>query len=146
MTVKSYLTNNYCAYKYDAGEDYYGELKLENFVPTYDKWCLGCTDVYKPATKKCSKCKSVYFCSKECQLKCWPIHKKHCKRDLFTLCITCGRLDPKIKCSDCELPNVDNCFSGSCPVKFCSEECKDKIFAMHKEHDCEYFSKTFGSS
>ena len=75
----SYTTNNNFAYKYDKGEDYEGELKILNFVPTYDKWCLTCG--YKDARKRCSKCKSVYFCDRKCQTKAWNIHKKHCDRD-----------------------------------------------------------------
>jgi hypothetical protein len=29
--------------------------------------------------KLCSRCKIVSYCSRECQLKDWPDHKKHCK-------------------------------------------------------------------
>ena len=60
-----YQTNNNFAYKFDTQTDYETELKVYNFVPTYDKWCLGCTN--KNANYKCSDCKAVYFCGKECQ-------------------------------------------------------------------------------
>ena len=64
----SYLTNNRFAYKYDRDnkipED---EMKIFNFVPTYDKWCLYCDS--KDCLLRCSKCKYVFFCNKECQKK-----------------------------------------------------------------------------
>ena len=39
--------------------------------------CFNCG--IENATKKCSKCKSVWFCSKECQIIGWKEHKKDCK-------------------------------------------------------------------
>ena len=126
-----YQTNNNFAYKFDTQTDYETELKLYNFVPTYDKWCLGCTN--KNANFKCSDCKAVYFCGKECQKKCWRIHKKHCKRNLFALCSTCGSKTTVLKCD-------------KCPVKFCSIECKNKIYKDHLDFDCKYFHETFGEN
>ena len=38
--------------------------------------CFNCG--IENATKKCSKCKSVWFCSKECQVIGWKEHKKDC--------------------------------------------------------------------
>ncbi|XP_055904700.1 zinc finger MYND domain-containing protein 10 homolog [Eupeodes corollae] len=32
----------------------------------------------KVAEKKCSKCKTIYYCSRQCQLDDWPNHKKQC--------------------------------------------------------------------
>ena len=29
--------------------------------------------------RKCSRCRLVYYCSKDCQAKNWPIHKSYCK-------------------------------------------------------------------
>ena len=126
-----YITNNNFAYKYDTNADYDNEMKLYNFVPTYDKWCLGCTN--KNAKYKCSDCKSVYFCGRECQKKCWKVHKKHCKRNLFSICMACGNNNISIKCDDC-------------PVKYCSEKCKKEFHITHKEFDCDYFNKTFGKN
>ena len=64
-----FLTNNNFAYKYDANDNPDSELKIFNFVPTYDTWRLGCSN--KSAEHRCSTCKSVYFCSIKCQKKCW---------------------------------------------------------------------------
>ena len=37
---RCYLTNNNFAYKYDSGINPESDLKILNFVPTYDEWCL----------------------------------------------------------------------------------------------------------
>lgn len=31
------------------------------------------------AVKKCAKCEKVYYCTRECQVKHWPVHKEHCR-------------------------------------------------------------------
>lgn len=124
---KNYLSNNRYAYHHDkfslTSDSKYkilrdNEMKTHNFVPTYDKWCLFCN----------TGCKTIYFCSKKCQLAAWSIHKNHCKRDQFMLCSFCGSETPDSKCE-------------SCPVKFCTC-CKDKIY---KEYDCNYFASAFNS-
>ena len=153
---RCYNADNYFAYKYEIYlksidqsnssdesisqanyDEYMMFMKIQNFVPCYDKWCLHCGDRYN-SNNRCSGCKSVYYCSSECQKKSWKIHQKHCPRDLFALCMTCGSktkvdnklLDASIKC--------DNC-----PVTFCSETCKDRLYDPHVSYDCEYFAKTF---
>jgi len=37
---------------------------------------IGCKN---EATLRCSRCKNIWYCCKECQVKHWPIHKKQCK-------------------------------------------------------------------
>lgn len=131
-----YQTNNRFAYKFDVSNSIPDdELKTDNFVPTYDKWCLYCDN--KSARFKCSRCKFVYFCSKSCQKKSWKIHKKHCGRDLFILCIYCGSENPTIKCE-----------KEGCKVKYCSLKCKNEIHRAHLDCDCDNFirlSKSSGS-
>lgn len=128
-----YKTDNYFAYIVDSRrEDFKQHIKVFNFVPTYDRWCLFCGDKdWKK--KRCSKCKSVYFCNSTCQRKAWRIHKVHCGRDLFVLCASCGQYatNDVLKCD-------------TCPVKFCNEKCKKDIFGDHKEFDCTYFTKMWG--
>ena len=142
-----YLSNNNFAYKWDIKDnlpsrtsttrslatpvEWKSDMKTGNFVPTYDTWCLYCNNHY--AKSRCSRCHAVYFCDRQCQQKAWPIHKKHCGRDLFLICITCGSsdsVDTFLKCSEC-------------PVKFCSQICKSKLFKAHKDFDCTYFQKVF---
>lgn len=136
---KCYLTDNNFAYNKDIYDENPSDenleyvmrnLKVFNFVPTYDNECLYCDN--KSPLNRCIDCHSVYFCNTECQRKAYPIHKKHCGRNLFLLCANCGSA-LKEKIFSCE----------NCPVKFCSEKCKTQLIADHKEYDCEYFGKTF---
>lgn len=128
MIASCYKTNNNFAYKYDKGESYWSEMKTENYVPSYDHWCLACPS--RAARQRCSKCKSVYFCDEKCQRAAWKIHKKHCGRNLFQICIVCGK-DGVMKCENC-------------PVKFCSEVCKKRIYKLHREIDCDNLKRIYG--
>lgn len=126
LIPRCYVTNNRFAYIFDTQGDIETEMKYTNFTPTYDKWCLYCNK--KNVSLRCSVCKFVYFCNQDCQRKAWTIHQKHCKRDLFKICISCGSSIIKLKCDDC-------------PVKFCSLKCKDEIIKPHVEYgDCKKFS------
>lgn len=121
-----YLTNNNFAYKIDAQENWRYELKFYNFVPSCDKYCLFCN--FRYAEKRCSECKSVYFCDERCQKGAWAIHQMHCKRDLFTICINCGASNAILRCK-------------KCPVKFCSIKCKKNIYKDHLKFDCKNLIK-----
>ena len=33
----------------------------------------------KEASKKCSRCRCVFYCDKSCQTQDWPVHKSNCK-------------------------------------------------------------------
>ena len=131
-----YLVDNNFAYKWDikdsqSSKGWVSYMKTTNFVPTYDTWCLYCDN--RNAKSRCAKCHSVYFCDRNCQQKAWNVHKKHCGRDLFSLCITCGsgkNTDAFLKCPEC-------------PVKFCSQVCKSRIFQAHTNFDCSYFKARF---
>jgi hypothetical protein len=43
------------------------------------KTCATCGE--EKASKKCSKCKEVQYCDRECQRLHWFIHKKECNRN-----------------------------------------------------------------
>ena len=44
---------------------------------------MNCKVCKKKATKQCSKCRKVYYCSKKCQKKDWKQHKKNLMYILF---------------------------------------------------------------
>jgi len=125
-----YKTNNRYAYLNDLNKSIpWTEFKIYNFVPTYDKWCLYCDN--KNCSLRCSRCKYVYFCNEQCQNKAWSIHKKHCGRNLFTICITCGNNIIKDQAIHCE--------NEKCKILYCSTKCKDSLHKMHLEFDCGTF-------
>ena len=49
--------------------------------------CIKCC---KPSTKQCSKCRRVWYCSRECQVADWKTHKESCKSLLSQI----GELPP----------------------------------------------------
>lgn len=40
-----------------------------------------CKVCQKAAEKKCGNCSKAFYCSKDCQVKHWPIHKKVCLQE-----------------------------------------------------------------
>ncbi|XP_074106216.1 ankyrin repeat and MYND domain-containing protein 2 [Cotesia typhae] len=56
--------------------------------------CMTCGE--EKATKKCSKCKAVQYCDRECQRLHWFLHKKECAR-VSPSCITAN---PKVTDTD----------------------------------------------
>lgn len=136
--AKCYATDNNFAYAKDlfdeTGDAKYKQLllrdvKLFNFVPTYDQWCLYCG--CKSAAERCSGCHAAYFCDRVCQKRAWRVHKRHCGRPLFARCCTCGTAT---------LPSAPvRC--PSCPVVWCSESCAETLRSAHQEFDCAYFGR-----
>lgn len=53
--------------------DLYSNNNVEGLVEGFK--CGRCT---KEAFKRCSKCKSIWYCSRECQVAHWPEHKATC--------------------------------------------------------------------
>ncbi|XP_063983250.1 zinc finger MYND domain-containing protein 10 [Diachasmimorpha longicaudata] len=52
---------------------------VDKMVATAVRHCASCSEI---ATKKCSKCKSVWYCGRECQVNDWPGHKNKCEEIL----------------------------------------------------------------
>ena len=46
---------------------------------TPGEWEALCDGCGKLATQRCSRCKNVWYCSRECQLKQWKGHKALCE-------------------------------------------------------------------
>ena len=151
---KCYAVDNNFAYKKDVYDRVpsdenrrrmMADVKMFNFVPTYDPWCLTC-DNKQDVTKRCGNCHSVYFCNTLCQRKAWPIHKEHCGRNLFGSCISCGK-----PCSTNDRGHDNDGGNNeplplkcdNCPAKYCSESCKALLQQAHIEFDCEIFAKRF---
>jgi len=42
-------------------------------------WCLKDEDDGEPPFKACAKCRATIYCSRECQVKAWPLHKTTCE-------------------------------------------------------------------
>jgi len=40
-----------------------------------------CGSCSKPGNFRCSRCRVVSYCSKDCQRKAWPIHKNDCNTE-----------------------------------------------------------------
>jgi len=53
-----------------------GMYNIDQFDPLIDT--PKCAKCGKPADKRCSKCKNEWYCSRECQVRSWPAHKKIC--------------------------------------------------------------------
>jgi hypothetical protein len=49
-------------------------------IPLVQPFCQNCKTKDEQHTfKKCGRCRTYYYCSKECQLKNWSHHKQFCK-------------------------------------------------------------------
>lgn len=52
-------------------------LKILNNTKNNSPECAFCNEISK---NHCSKCKKIKYCSKECQISHWKIHKKYCNK------------------------------------------------------------------
>ena len=105
-----------------------------NGTPT--KLCSACGEK-SDTVKKCTACKCVWYCDKECQNKHWKEHKKECKRIKKELVKREGKLDlgteldvgplgkvpPQEECPICLLPLPINeslhCYANCCGKILC---------------------------
>ena len=70
--------NNYLDIIIDQLDKLVDELVIEAADKIHSCHRTNCTE--KGIAGTCSKCQKVYYCSKECQVKHWQIHKKKCKK------------------------------------------------------------------
>ena len=72
------LKENYREDTYKRELDILSEIfdieNLEYFMD--DPKCANCG---KDATNRCSRCKTEWYCGKDCQIKRWKLHKDICK-------------------------------------------------------------------
>ncbi|XP_043277518.1 zinc finger MYND domain-containing protein 10 [Venturia canescens] len=54
-----------------------GAYDMDKLEITEDKLCAFCQE---DASKRCSKCKGVWYCGRECQVKDWTNHKAVCSK------------------------------------------------------------------
>lgn len=104
------------------------------------KNCFQCqkTDSDTEKMYQCSKCKSVYYCSKECQIQHWKKHKKQCQLKLLQRVLIHGDEQEQKKRKDKRIIVVDN---GQHDKKRILELCKEEnikdIIGKHIVKDAE---------
>ena len=99
-------------------------------LPTCE-WCKG------PAGKMCPRCRSSFYCSKECQKRHWKgEHRNHCgtraelkinqsahPAQVNALCELCNRAAPKM-CSRCTT------------TYYCTRECQKRHWKLGHKNQC----------
>eukprot|EP01083_Nonionella_stella_P113511 334660_1 len=63
----------------DSEKEWAKGWHLSAFIP-YQKGEKKCPSCHKLATLRCSRCKTVAYCSRQCQKVDWKLHKKICKK------------------------------------------------------------------
>lgn len=46
----------------------------------YGKGCKICSFCCREACKRCGQCKMFFYCSRECQVEHWNVHKEQCRK------------------------------------------------------------------
>lgn len=86
-----------------------------------------CSLCGKPnAPLACSKCKTEYYCSEQCQALAWPSHKTLCSADSIVSHCNCSHCLKRMRFSDAK-----KC--GRCKGEtYCSRECQLADYPKHK--------------
>ena len=92
---------------------------------------------------RCSKCKSIYYCSKECQAKDWKVegggHKEKCvKTEVSSLDASFIAQASKV-CGSCGYKKIELTACSRClTAYYCSKECQVKDWKEgHHKEDCK---------
>ena len=57
--------------------EYFGQSHTERVKA--ERWCGNCGKKGGESLSTCSRCKSAFYCSKDCQKTHWKVHKLRCK-------------------------------------------------------------------
>ncbi len=87
-----------------------------------------CAICAKPTSTKCSRCKSVYYCGRECQTTGWRSHKTIC--NIPTLSNNSDAAEQKL-CNNCARPADFSCNDCSNGI-YCSETCQVRHWEVHQ--------------
>ena len=114
-----------------------GDLWTVTSAKNFKDPCIVCGTERSRAAQsaKLCPCRDVKYCSRECQIMHWPLHKKNCK--FVAPCIVCG-----------EERSIAAQTVKQCPcrmAKYCSRECQLMDWPLHKTQ-CEYQSDKQSSS
>ena len=93
---------------------------LQPDVQTRDETKL-CASCMAPCIGlKCSRCKGVTYCSRECQKSDWKRHKETCEERMKQNCCVCNEPGSYLKCARCKIP------------VYCSRDCQKIHWKSHK--------------
>ncbi|KAJ1197880.1 hypothetical protein NDU88_001725 [Pleurodeles waltl] len=71
--------------------------------------CAACTRRL-PVMKRCVRCRSAFYCSKECQERHWPIHRNRCI--IFRGCVIENEVPMNERCSD-QMVSEHHCLNSN---------------------------------
>lgn len=73
INIAKRLNDIYNVERFESNAD---ETSTKNWNDDSERHCAQCCAA---AIKKCSKCEQSFYCSRECQVQNWPIHKQICQ-------------------------------------------------------------------
>jgi 2-polyprenyl-3-methyl-5-hydroxy-6-metoxy-1,4-benzoquinol methylase len=114
--------------------------------PAIDEECVYCGN-YFPSANKCTGCRKVQYCSKDCQTKHWPAHCSSCHgisedKDNLATTTTCNiQSTMKSECSFCNEVSQSLKKCKQCgKAQYCNKQCQTKHWPEHKSN-CKKFAK-----
>jgi len=104
--------------------------------PAVDKKCSYCGS-YSADTRKCTRCKLVQYCSKDCQTKHWPTHSAHCKKSSNSAATTASPTAHRAAAKQCSHCNRVSSSLKKCvrcgEAQYCNKDCQEKHWPTHRK-------------